>query len=121
MTRSSTRRVRLWLGVGALTAPAAVLVAAHPSHAAPPLGCHYVGSGPGVECIFGPGLYALAIPAGVTSVDVTATGGSGGSSGTVPGGAAASVHTVYSGVSPLAPLNIAVGRKGGNATGATGG
>jgi hypothetical protein len=117
MTRSSTKRVRLWLGVGALTAPVAVLVAAHPSQAALPGDCHYVGNGPGVECNYGPGLYALAIPAGVP-VDVTVTGGSGGNSGNVLGGAGASVHTSYSGAGPL---NISVGRKGGNAAGHTGG
>ena len=119
MTRTSTRRVRLWLGVGALLAPAAVLATASPSNAALPAECHYVGSGPGVECDYGPGAYAFVAPVGVTSVDVTVTGASGGAgSGGAAGGAGAVVHQTYV---PAAGLTIKVGGKGGNATGAIGG
>jgi hypothetical protein len=116
MTRSSTRRVRLWLGVGALMAPAAVLAAAQPSHAAIPGECSYIGAGPGVECVYGPGDYSdLTIPAGVVA-DVTITGGSGGrGGGGASGGAGATVHTTYVGTG--SPVDIVVGGNGGDAAG----
>src|SRR5690349_17733401 len=110
MTRCSTKRIRLWLGVGALTAPAAVLAAAHTSAALPQANCHYVGTGPGVQCDYGIGAYVFNMPTGITSVDVIVTGGSGGNGAPDPGGhapggaggAGAVVTTTYIGTAPLA-------------------
>jgi hypothetical protein len=115
MTRSSTKRVRLWLGVGALLTPAAVLAAAQPSHAALQDGCLYLNGGPMVECTYGLGNSAFVVPNGITSVTITAVGGAGGrGSGGAPGGRAASVTNAFA-VAPLDNLLVRVGGKGGNA------
>src|SRR5437879_3747016 len=104
MSRNTTRRVRSWIAVGALMAPAVMLAAASASSAAnpasPPAGC--TGSpdainGPTFTCTYNSADFTnpitFTVPTGVTSLDITATGGAGGTAfGGARGGAGASVH-----------------------------
>jgi hypothetical protein len=116
MTHTPTRRLRLWLAVGALLAPATVLAAATPSSAALPNHCTYDVPGPGVTCKYTAN-DTFTVPTPVTSIDITATGGAGGKNFTgVPGGAGAQARTTGVAVTPGNALIIRVGGSGSTRT-----
>src|SRR3954465_13179255 len=84
MSRSRTRRVNTWVAAGGLLAPATLVGAAMTAHAALPADCT-ADSGGEVTCTYSVdsthhagASFDFAVPTGVTTMHLEASGGSGG-------------------------------------------
>lgn len=116
--RSPERRALIALGAS-MSAAAGPAVLAAPASALSP-GC--TRSGREVTCYYGSGTNKVWIPPGVTSVDVTAVGGTGATSG--PGGDEGGIGGTgdeVTGSLPVTGPTVLWALVGGNASGSTGG